>query len=187
MKSLVAIAVGIILVGLLVLFAAHPFQSQAQNGKNHDSKSSSSSVLKKNKPISSTSPLSLYPPVRVNCNTNASWVPYTVDYTVTGMGCVAPSLSSGNTFMFCNGSIMQHATDVTFNCYRSGYYSLNDLLACRGSTNADSNPQNLALNYTCLLPDVAGSNNNPVYSCSGDLVNYSSMAINLPLAVSCGA
>lgn len=128
-------------------------------------------------------PLSLYAASSLSCSTSASIMPLTPDYSITEMGCNAPGSSS--TYLICNGTITQHAVDISLGCYRPHYQATADQLECSGTTNALSNPTNLSLNYTCALPSTAS--NKVVYLCSGDLANYSSYAINLPLSVACGA
>ncbi len=126
-------------------------------------------------------PRSLYPAVQISCNNSASAVPLSPDYLITGMDCTSPA--TGNSlFMICNGTIMQRAANVSLSCFRPADPTANRL-QCIGSTNAAANPTDLALSYTCSLPNLIG--NNLVYSCSGVLSGYSSHAINLPISTSC--
>ncbi|MCL4357531.1 hypothetical protein M1512_01380 [Patescibacteria group bacterium] len=128
-------------------------------------------------------PLSLYAAGSLSCSTSASVMPLTPDYSITEMGCSAPGSSS--TYLICNGTITQHAVDVSLGCYRPHYQAAADQLECSGTTDALSSPTNLSLNYTCALPSTAS--NKVVYSCNGNLANYSSFAINLPLSVACAS
>ncbi len=181
MKKLTAV-IGLVFLGLLVFIGYHLLRSQPASTKAHNQ---NAKHIAKTAPKQAASPLSLYPKTSLNCSSEVSLVSLSRDYTVTNMGCIAPAIASGVVFIKCNGTIMQRATDVSLNCYRAGYYSLNDLLNCSGTTNAASSPVNLLLNYTCNLPNMAGAN--VIYSCSGNIINYDTFSINLPLSVSCGA
>ncbi len=125
----------------------------------------------------------LYPSAPLICNTNASLVQATIDYIVTDMSCSKPGQQ--NSLVVCNGTIMEHAANVSLICYPYNHYSASNTMQCRGVTNSSSNPTNLSLNYSCFIPSIAM--NKIVYSCSGYISNFSSLAINLPLSINCGA
>lgn len=129
-------------------------------------------------------PLSLYPKTSFNCNTNASLVDLSSDYTVDGMNCSDQNITAGN-FLSCNGTIFQHATNVSLLCYRSNYYTSSDLLQCNGTADGMNNPTNLSLSYTCVLSNQNGST--LLYTCNGSILGYSSFAVSLPMNIACNS
>lgn len=133
---------------------------------------------------SNIGPLELYPSAPLSCSNSASLVQATIDYIVTDMNCSKPGQPS-NPSVICNGTIMEHAANVSLICYPANHYSVANSMQCRGTTNSSANPTNLTLNYSCFIPSV--SINMIIYNCSGYLSNFSSLAINLPISVTCGA
>lgn len=177
MKAIIIILI-IAIVGGLFFVGDRVLLSQ------HKSPIKSPKVLTKTVTLNQNiNPSSLYPSTPLNCSTNVSLIQLTTDYIVTNMPCNSPKVNANTTFMSCNGSILQSATNVSLDCYRLNYYASSDLLYCSGTTNAASAPSNLLLNYSCSLPYYSG--NNSIYTCSGDIAGYSSLAISLPMSVSC--
>ncbi len=179
------IVLGIIVIGFLffigsrVAHSTHHGATQVKGPKTSSLNSASQTAAAQ----TTSNPLSLYPKASLSCSTEVSLVQATVDYVVTGMGCSAPSISGNATFLRCNGTIMQHAVDVTLECRRSRHYAAIDQLECLGTTNSATNPTNLTLNYTCALPTLSGNKN--LYTCSGAISGYKSLAINLPMTTTC--
>jgi hypothetical protein len=130
----------------------------------------------------SNKPTDLFANTTLNCSDSASIVQLTVDYIVTDMTCssIKPAISD---FLNCNGSIFSSASNISLDCYRTNYYSTQDQLQCDGSTTYNPNTSNLNLSYNCNLPGVI--NNPEIYACSGQITNYASHALNLPLVVNC--
>jgi hypothetical protein len=182
MKIVIA---AVVIIGVLLFVGSRVLQSPHHVTASSVAKTVQQTTTKTTNTESSASPLNLYPKIAINCSTNVSLVQSTVDYVVTGMGCTAPKLAANAVFLRCNGTIFQHATNVSFDCHRQGHYASADQLQCSGTTNAAAGPTNLVLSYSCGLPSVAGNSN--VYSCNGDISNYSSLAISLPMSVTCGA
>ena len=120
----------------------------------------------------------------LSCNTNATAVPLTSDYLITDMGCVSSAVPRNGVVLICNGTLMQGASNVSMNCAPSGR-TPGAGVVCSGSTNAASAPVNLALNYQCFASSAPTTDG--IYVCSGDLANYGSLGISLPLSVSCGS
>jgi hypothetical protein len=167
----------VVLVGL-ALIGNDVLSNQKPNNLTHNKKANSSA----SNVSQSTNPLQLYPNTSVNCSATASLVQLSADYIVSGMRCQAPAITKAN-FLSCDGSIFQQATNVSFDCYRSEHYASNDNLFCSGSANGNTDPTNLSLNYSCVWPGLKG--NVDVYNCSGEITNYSSFAISLPMTTNC--
>lgn len=179
-KNGMKIVLGIIIVLVIGISLYAILHSPASHQLSAKVKAATHLVSPDQQPIN---PLSLYAANSLSCSTSASIMPLTPDYSITEMGCDAAGSSA--TYLICNGTITQRAVDVSLGCYRPHYQAVPDQLECSGTTNALSNPTNLLLNYTCALPSTAS--NKVVYSCSGDLANFSSFAINLPLSVACAS
>lgn len=175
----------VVLLGALLFVGDRVLLSQHHGISNTSSTSKQNATTKVATTQQSNNPLSLYPKTSINCNTNASWVESTVDYIVIGMHCMAPSVTTSR-FLSCNGTIFQHATNVDFDCYRSYHLTSSDQLQCNGTANGDADPTNLSLSYSCVLPsNMPGESNTTLYSCNGDMSDYSSFAVSLPMSVNC--
>ena len=125
-------------------------------------------------------PLAYLPKPPLSCNSIVSIVSLSADYTVTNMGC---SNQNSISKLICNGTIYQNATNVSLNCYRPDYYSSTDQVVCSGAANQSSSG-NLTLNYSCSVPAIEGQT---VYLCTGQIQNYASLAINLPINANCSS
>lgn len=120
----------------------------------------------------------------LSCYTSASNMSLSSDYSITGMDCKSSNSPNLGVVLYCNGTLLQHATNVTLNCQIPSSQPNSNGVACSGTTNAASSPVNLALNFSCYAnSSLAG---NSVYTCSGELANYNTRGINLPLSVNCG-
>jgi hypothetical protein len=149
----------------------HKSSLSAKNGSSTKSTAAHASV--------STTYLYSLPNPPLNCNTSVSIMPLTADYSITGMVCANTSGAS----MLCNGTLTQMSTNVTVDCTAPNS-AVNEVV-CSGSANGSGLPSNLNLSYQCYSSKALS--NSSVYSCTGSIPGFSSLAINLPLSVSCGA
>ncbi len=120
----------------------------------------------------------------ISCSTNISLVALSSDYIITGMNCYPSNTQSNSTApLSCDGTIFHGSVSV--NCFRPEQYSYKNQLVCSGSLNPQLNPTNLTLSYNCSLPN--SNTNSILYSCNGDISNFSYSAISLPLTVNCNS
>lgn len=151
-------------------------------GNNRTMKSKLNNNFNKSSSVKNSVPTLLpLPKPPLYCSTQISQV-YTSssDYTITNMSCNNPGYSASQPQLSCDGTIFHGVVDL--NCYRAMSYSYSHELICTGKLNSANSSNLISLNYSC-------SSNNPVlmniYNCSGNIGNYSSSSINLPLSVQC--
>ncbi len=174
------ILLALVVIGSLIFIGGKAFSHSKTSS--HKSTLVSKSASKTKNTSSSTPKSSSYlyslPSPPLNCSTSVSLMPLTADYSVTGMDCANTSGAS----MLCNGTLTQRSTNVTIDCTAPN--SASNEVACSGSANGSGLPTNLTLNYQCYASKALS--NSSVYSCTGNIPGFSSLAINLTLTVNCG-
>ena len=178
MKTILVIVL-MVIIGSLVVIGGRSFKaankSQIKPRLSIARRTSDASINK-------TNSVQTLPQPPLTCSTNANLIPFTQDYTITGMDCV--SAGTANVVLVCNGTILQGGTNVTVDCSAPAGPITGNGVVCNGNANSSNSPGNLSLNYTCY--NSSQLSNQSVYACSGDIVGYSSLGINLPLNVNCG-
>ena len=179
----------LIILVILVLFGALLFVggSELASKKSSQPSNSSGTNAKKNKSYTTNQTANrsnALPSPPITCSTSTSRISLSSDYTITGMGC-GPSGVSNDIVLICNGALMNSATNVSMVCSTPNNTVVGNGVDCRGSANQNSSPGNLSLSYSCYASNLLSSNS--IYSCTGEMVGYSTLAINLPLTVNCGS
>lgn len=175
------ILLALIVIGSLIFIGdkALSQKNSTNQRSNLASKNFNRSKSSTKAPSGSGSYLYSLPNPPLSCSTSVSVMPLTADYSITGMVCANASGAS----MLCNGTLIQMSTNVTVDCTAPN--SASNEVVCSGSANGSGLPQNLTLNYQCYASKALS--NSSVYSCTGNIPGFSSLAINLTLTVNCGA
>lgn len=181
MKSIV-IVMALVIVGVIayignnVLNQGHPAATQAP--VTIATPASVTSTLPRPQVVPAAVSL---PKPPLSCSTSASLIQLSSDYVISNMGCTQSG--GGAAVLVCSGDIVRSATKVEIECSTPRTATANsNNVTCNGGATTGGSP-NLAVHYQCY--PASELSNTSVYSCSGDITNYRSYAINLPLSVNC--